>query len=943
MPARADALHLEDAPNGLNAVSSVTYWRDSDGNADVEAARAADRAGLFQSAEGRTAYGIDKAPYWFRLDLYRPANAPDTWWIELPHPGLDDVQLYFPGTAGYAKLYEVGDHQAFARRPIPHRYFIFPVSVPPDKTTTLYFRVQTADTLMVPLRVWNPQRFAVADGRRDMRLGAYYGLILAMLAYNLFLFVKLRDRLYLFYIACSASFLLIISELNGQNFQYLFPDDLWWADHQHVVFPSIGLGIMLLFGRQFLELKTALPRMDRVVLLGIGLSLLAGLVGVAVDYTLGQWMLVVASPITMLTGLLAGILRLRQGYRPAKYFVAAEIPMQAGVSFAGLSGMGLWSSEVLMQQALAMGSALEALLFSLALADRIAMMQQESEAAQARLKANDERWRLALEGAGEGVWDWNVASGDTIFTRRWKEMLGYREDEVDNHFRAWERLVHPADLPQAAARLRAYIAGHSNDYRNEFRMQCKDGRWRWILAQGAAVERDIDGKPLRMVGTHIDISETKRLEQAVRELNEHLEERVAQRTQELAHAKNEAESASRAKSEFLANMSHEIRTPMNSILGMAQLALRAERDAGQRNYLEKICLSGEHLLSIIDDILDLSKINAGKLELEERDFDLNDVIAPLGSLLGGKARAKGIEFSYTIDPAIPATLRGDPLRLRQVLINLADNAIKFTVSGHVKIRVIRLAENAGGSQLRFEVEDSGIGIAPEQQDWLFRPFQQADSSTARKYGGTGLGLSISKQLVEMMAEGRMGLTSTPGQGSTFWFIVRLAQGKEVAGQGTLTSRRVGLDVPESLQSRLVGARILLAEDNEFNQEVMTHLLEQAGAVVCLARNGEEALDLLRQERFDCVLMDVQMPVMDGYEATRRLRAVGALADMPVLAMTANASTEDRQRCLAAGMNDFISKPFKAEKLFVELAKWLPHHASSRESGEAKVSKAPVPE
>ncbi len=386
-----------------------------------------------------------------------------------------------------------------------------------------------------------------------------------------------------------------------------------------------------------------------------------------------------------------------------------------------------------------------------------------------------------------------------------------------------------------------------------------------------------------------------------------------------------AEAAVRAKNEFLANISHEIRTPMNSILGMAQLAYKAEQHPRQRDYLKKIQLSGEHLLSIIDDILDVSKIDAGKLSIEVVDFELARVIDNLTNLVAEKAEGKHLRLVFDIDPAIPAYLRGDPLRLCQVLINLVNNAIKFTEEGEVKVCIRRMEENENGVLLHFGVRDTGIGMSEDEMAMLFQSFQQTDSSTTRKYGGTGLGLVICKQLVEMMEDGQIGVESSPGKGSTFWFQVRLPEGTAPATQSDEVQWHED-EKSESVLRTLLGARILLVDDNAFNLQVATDFLLSAGAVVTTGRNGKEALDLLSKERFDCVLMDVQMPEMDGVEAVRQIRRDAAMGEVRVIAMTANALKEDRERYLAAGMDDVLIKPFKYQTLYTTLARWLPQRA-----------------
>jgi len=381
---------------------------------------------------------------------------------------------------------------------------------------------------------------------------------------------------------------------------------------------------------------------------------------------------------------------------------------------------------------------------------------------------------------------------------------------------------------------------------------------------------------------------------------------------ELHALKAQADAANRAKSDFLSNMSHEIRTPMNSIIGMAYLAGKRAEEPKQRDYLGKIQHSAQHLLGIINHILDFSKIEAGKLELELRDFTFDALKRNVESQLGAQATARGLELAFDVAPELKWPVRGDPLRLEQVLLNFVGNAIKFSEHGTIHVRA-RVERTVGADVLvRFDVEDQGIGIAPDDLAQLFTPFHQADPSTTRVHGGTGLGLVISKQLAELMG-GEVGATSVPGQGSTFWFTARLQP---------LTAPRPAAPAPRAEPGALAGCTILLVEDNAFNQLVARELLEDAGAIVVVADDGAQALDRLAEVRVDCVLMDVQMPVMDGYEATRRIRADARLAGLKVIAMTANAGIEDQARCLAAGMDEFLTKPAAPETLIATIARAL---------------------
>ena len=445
-----------------------------------------------------------------------------------------------------------------------------------------------------------------------------------------------------------------------------------------------------------------------------------------------------------------------------------------------------------------------------------------------------------------------------------------------------------------------------------------DGALMWLRTSKVPL-RNRNGEIVGVLGIYDDVTERKLLESQLREHRDNLESLVAERTRELAVAKDAAESASRAKSAFLANMSHELRTPLSGIIGMTAIALRRAEDPKLRVQLGKVDQASKHLLGIINDILDISKIEAERMLLEQTGFELGSVIENLANLVAARVREKNLLFTIDVPSALSKLpVYGDPLRLGQILLNLVGNAIKFTQQGSVTVSVRQLEERASEVVLRFEIRDTGIGISPEEQGRLFSAFTQADSSMTRKYGGTGLGLTISKRLALLMG-GDMGIESVPAQGSTFWFTVPLQKNRENAPVHEVSET----EPPElRIKRDFAGTCVLLAEDEPISREVSLEYLTGLGLLVDVAEDGVQALDFARKNRYPLILMDMQMPHLNGIDATRAIRADSLNRDTPIVAMTANAFDEDRQSCLAAGMSDHLGKPVDSDLLFATLLRWL---------------------
>ncbi|OWW20470.1 hybrid sensor histidine kinase/response regulator [Noviherbaspirillum denitrificans] len=946
--ARADILQLDGKPNP-KPIKLTPYWETLE---DKEQKWTIDQVSSpgFQAQYNQPPqkndsinYGLTRSAIWLRMTVSNTSGTDLDRMLEVAFTHLHHVDFYVPEGSGFRHI-ATGHSKPFAERPVNHRNFVFPLHIPAGAKITYYMRVATGTTLDIPTQLWEPKVFEHESLHEYIGQALYFGMLLALGLYNLLLFASMRDRTYLYYVMFVGANALSVIAFSGVAYQFLWPNQPQWSMISSMIgFALTGITLML-FQRKLLATEVTVPVLDKVML---------GMIGLNVLQMIGFWALpyhsIISTGITldmlnMVLALVVGIACKARGQRSARFFLLAFSCLVFTAVLTALRSFGIKGiPNFIMVYGIQIGSALEMLLLSLALADRFNQMKRDKEIAQQQL--------------------------------------------VDSLKRS-ER----------------------------------------ILEQRVA-ER------------------TTELLRSNRELVEH--------EKALEAAKEVAEEASRMKSAFLANMSHEIRTPMNAVIGMAYLALRTDLTGKQRDYVEKIHRAAVSLLGLINDILDFSKIEAGKLSIEKTDFTLHDVLSNVSTVTSQRAAEKGLRYMFDVADDVPVHLNGDPLRLSQILINLISNAIKFTQEGKVQLRCSVVSTGLVSVDLRFEVEDTGIGMSPEQMGKLFQAFTQADDSTTRKYGGTGLGLAISRRLVEMM-EGTMSVQSQEGAGSTFSFTLRFGLGAQTtaslpslperllgcrvlvvddnpaareiltnlvdgfglqvnavssAADAMIAIRHADLGMPYDLvladlgmpgmngaelahairkaglahipkvilvtafgrddvlrqsenapidavlykpidQSQLHdtfvnvlaqsqapvrsapgqpilprfdGCRVLLVEDNDVNQQIAREMLTVTGAEVEIAGDGRIAMDKLLAEGPDAwnlVLMDIQMPEMGGHAATRRIRMDERFADLPIVAMTAHATPEEREACVKSGMQDHITKPINPAQFYQTLTRWL---------------------
>ncbi len=1068
-----DMLRVDQDLGGRTLTTCLAYFEDRTGDLGIQ--DVSDEA--FQNrfrplAERRKGFGYSDSAFWLRLTVENQGDRPLRWYLEYDYPIIDAIDCYLPENGGFRE-YNSGDHRPFRFRPIAYRTIVFPVDSPGGRQA-VYIRLQSGGSLVVPFHAWHAPEFE-AKKMKDLSLQwLYVGVMFGLIFYNLFIFASARDISY-FYLFLFSSFAALFSMVHtGLAFQIFWPEKTWWANVAHPFFTTLAFISGLLFTRSFLSMKVNARLLDRFFLALIWISIFLAFIPFLFKYRIATQVSVLFAAFSGIAAIFSGFYLLVKKVRQARYFVLAWTVFILGTLLIAMKSFGLLPSNIITDSGHQIGSCLLVLLLSLGIADKINIMRKEREHMHKALRESEEKYRCLVESARDGIM---VIMEDRIeyVNPAIHDMTGYLREEIQNRFIYDFMPDTPKGRPLVTKRYKDRIAGKDVSPRYEAQILKKDGQILDVIISAARIQM---GGKWAILTLLTDISETKKAESEIRKLNEILEERVAERTAQLEAANfkleesidqarrlaREAEAANNAKSLFLANMSHEIRTPMNAIIGMTTLLSDTVLDTEQRDYADTIRHSANSLLAILNDILDFSKIESGKIEFEMLEFDLRATLEDMSELMAIRAHEKGLEFACYVDPDVPSLLIGDPGRLRQILINLIGNAIKFTFQGEITIRLSLEAETESNATIHFAVIDTGIGIPKDREYRLFQAFTQVDASTTRKHGGTGLGLVISQKLVTLMG-GQIGFETKDRNGSMFWFtaVFEKQKGRQeilpvlpatikekriMAVDDNATSREIlsgyfeywgcryqTLASPGEALSLLrmaaktadpfhcvivdhmmpemdgetlgrmiksdpllkdvlvamlssVGMRgdaarmaksgfsayltkpikrkqlynclimlfstgeeaktieefrekmitrhtlledqrrrwcILVAEDNTVNQKLVMRILERMGFKADAVADGLEVLAALKRISYDLVLMDVQMPEMDGFEATRQIRAPGSQVlnpRVPIIAMTAHAMKGDRERCLEAGMNDYIAKPINPDEMAAAISRHL---------------------
>ncbi|KPP96849.1 MAG: PAS domain S-box [Marinobacter sp. HL-58] len=913
-------IRLSDATTSVRDLGScIWYLEDPEHQLGFSDILEGNAAPFTRHEGGVLNFGYTESAYWTRFDVQVGAGAALTDWIlELALPLVDEVVLYVVQDGELVDQRRAGYEGDWSGRDLAVPNPTFRLSLEPGTSTRIYLRITNTNTFRLPITLWHPDAYIEKVSVDEAVRGILLGSILAILAYNLFVAVAVRERSNIYYVLylVSATVFIATEQVHGIQLLESRPALLNKEYLHYQIIMTWFWG--LLMARSLLETRERSADLDKVIQLCLYSIVVTFVLSLFLPYHTAMEWIVLASILLSMILIVVSYLSWRY-YNPAarSYFFAWTLAL-IGFGIYGLTVMGYLPLNMFTTYAPQFGLTAQIILFSFALADRIKQVQGEALGWSQRALANLRRYQSLFDNAIEGVFQMSLDRRFVTANPAMARLMGYSSSRelLDQNPDALETCF-------ADERVRRWVIGQLESRGTvkgiEARYYTRSGDERWATISLHTVY-DTDGEPAHLEGTCIDATER------------HQRQRIEREREQERLEKELARNSAEAKSQFLANMSHEIRTPLAAIIGYGETLLDPDlTEKEKHSSAETVVRSGRHLLDLINDILDHSKIDANKLDVDVVSVTLPELLEEIRAFFAPRAREKGLDFNVICEFPLPEIIATDPTRFRQIIINLCGNALKFTEKGSISLNIRCDRQH---HKLVARVVDTGIGMKPEQLGRLFDPFAQGSAAIARQYGGTGLGLSISRRLAELLG-GDISVTSTYGEGSEFELSIDTGPLDGVhflRDASELSQRR--RSIPMVVAPQLSG-RILLAEDNDVNRRLVSLLVSRTGAELVHVSNGAEALELALRETFDLILMDIQMPVMNGRDATAAMREAGL--NTPVIALTANVMAEDIADYRLAGCNDHLAKPIDKQRFYEVLARYLVVRPESEQGGARRYS------